>query len=94
MRIPEVRQEMYDLANELREYGLDEEADVLCNLAEETKRRYTGRGRRVSRSMTPAIEQEIRNIHIMYPDTTQLEIARHVGVSDGRVSETLRGFRT
>ncbi len=97
MRIPEIRDNMYEIAKRLRSsepnLALNEEADLIDYLADETRRRVGKRGAITSRPMTPGIKREIHRLAIAWPDMTQLEIARRLDISDGRVSETLAGFR-
>ena len=97
MRIPEVQEEMRQISARLREVGSRRElqgiADRLYALSNELSRRVADRGPRVSRRMSPAIAEEIRALRRDYPSMTQIEIAKRVNVSGGRVSEVLRGKR-
>jgi plasmid maintenance system antidote protein VapI len=43
--------------------------------------------------MTPEVAAKIRQLHEVYPDLTQQQIAERMGVVAGRVSETLAGKR-
>lgn len=88
MRMPEVREQMIEMAER---YGLPE----LRALAEETKRRPR-RTQAVPRSrpMTPELRAEIRSYRAKHPRATQAEIAAALNCNPGRVSETLGGKRT
>ncbi|GJE08380.1 hypothetical protein AOPFMNJM_3717 [Methylobacterium jeotgali] len=43
--------------------------------------------------MTPELRAQIRKFAASFPDLVQSKIAEHFNVSQGRVSETLAGYR-
>jgi hypothetical protein len=86
MRLPEIATRIREIAGER---GIPE----LVNLAEQIGRRTSRRGPTTSRPMTKGLAGGIRLYALAHPGMTQLEIARHFDVNQGRVSETLRGKR-
>ena len=81
--IPEIRQRLYELADEL---GVDE----LRQLADETFRRSPKkRARTRSPKLTPSLAAEIRRYSREHPDAHQQDIANEFDVNHGRVSEAL-----
>lgn len=96
MTIPEVRDRLYELADEHAGSALGAE---LHSLADNLWRRRSSRsrtaGERVeSRPMTPQLAAWIRGYAERNPDETELAIGIHFGVNQGRVSEALYGKRT
>jgi hypothetical protein len=57
------------------------------------RRRHAGPRRVTSERMTPEKRMEIREYARAHPELTQTEITLHLNVNQGRVSETLHGFR-
>ena len=87
MTLPEIRAELLELAVEL-------DCPRLSELAMETLRHRNSYPRKArSKPLTPTLRAEIRQIHSLRPDLTQLAIANMVGVNPGRVSEVLYGRR-
>jgi transcriptional regulator with XRE-family HTH domain len=87
MRLPEVEAR-------LRVLAVQHSIAELHQLADEIKRRpRKPPSKIVSARMTPALKLAIRAAALTYPQLTQLEIAETFGVSQGRVSEILRGKR-
>ena len=88
MRIPEIRDRLYELAIELN-------CPELKLLADETRRRPMVRRRARARfpRMTPAQVEEINTFAFANPDMGVELIARHFGTTCGRISEALRGLR-
>lgn len=88
MRIPEVQDRLRAIAKE--------HADSrIAALADELDRRRGGRrAAATSTPMSPALRLEIRRYAEAHPDASQSDISRVFNVNPGRVSETLRGFRT
>lgn len=87
MRIP-------DISEEMRLLAVQHNIPRLIELADELGRRTSTRAPRSSNKMTKEIEAKIRKLKARHPDMTQLDIAKQVGVNQGRVSETLNGKRT
>ncbi len=81
--IPEIRQRLYELADE---YGIDE----LRVLADETFRRSPKkRAKTRSPKLTPKLAAEMRLYAKDHPNAHQQDIANHFNVNHGRVSEAL-----
>lgn len=93
MRIPEVRKEMRNMADDLDEEGLLDTGERLRELADELVRRPQHRRREhVCRPVTPEVKADV----IRLRETTnisQYEIAKKLNINTGRVSEILHGFR-
>jgi hypothetical protein len=71
------------------------EADELERWADEIARRKpVKRGPRNSRSMTPELEREAREMYLNNPDLTQHDVGTILGINPGRVSEAVRGKRS
>ena len=87
MRLPEVAEELRELA---KEYDIPR----LLELADEIKRRPSMKGERVSKKITPDIRHAVKAIKRKYPNIAQITIAKHLGINQGRVSEILKGKRT
>ncbi|HEU4762905.1 MAG TPA: hypothetical protein VFS74_11340 [Gemmatimonadales bacterium] len=88
MKIPEIRERLHVLAEEL---GVRE----LHRLAEETRRRPYARVAPVkSRPIDPAVRKAVRAYAAAHPDAHQREIGQMFNLNPGRVSESLRGKRT
>lgn len=94
-KIPEGRQMLRDIANELRMAGDHDHADRIIDVVDHLLvRRSPVRGRMptTSNQVTPAIKAQIKRL----ARTTKLhtaEIAAQLGVNPGRVSEVLHGDR-
>lgn len=87
MRLPEVADRLRDLA---AAHGIPE----LRTLASEIRRRpVRRRANPVSTPMSANLRAQIRACARTNPHLTQVEIAEHFGVNQGRVSEALRGKR-
>jgi hypothetical protein len=92
MKIPEVREEMLRIAEEVEDLGFVDIADRLSVLEKELYRRPPVR-RAQRRKKTPP-HNEIRAYAAAHPDLDYQDIARHFGNCDsGRISEALAGFR-
>ena len=88
MKIPEVREELRQMAEQL---GIPR----LHDLADELLRRPTVRKTRVkSTKVTVDVETSIRSFARRNPDMSYVEIARYYNVNPGRVSEAIAGKRT
>jgi hypothetical protein len=84
--IPEIRERLRELAEEL---GCPE----LSDLADELQRaRAVKRAKVKSPPLTPALAQQIRDYAKANPDLHQQDIANHFGVNHGRVSEALNNL--
>lgn len=87
LTVPEVRDRLYQLADEL---GSTE----LRRLADNLWRRRPGRQTRAqSRAVTPELVTAIREFAADHPSMTEHQIGVRFGVNQGRVSEALFGFR-
>jgi len=87
MTIPEVRDRLRELAEEL-------EVDELAELADQLYRRQAEkRAPRRSPVVTAEMAEEIRQFAEQHPDAHQQDIAEHFGVNHGRVSEALNNER-
>lgn len=87
MRIPEIQNRLYELADK---HGIYE----LVNLADALKRRPADKiAPATSTRMTDALRDRIRAMKQDCPALSQAEIARRLYINPGRVSETLRGKR-
>jgi len=81
--IPEIRERLYEIAEE---EGLPE----LAELADETFRNPpVRRAARRSPKLTPALAAQIRVYAKSNPNAHQADIASHFNVNPGRVSEAL-----
>lgn len=88
MTIPEIRDRLHVLADELR-------CEELHHLAEATRRRRPTRVAPVkSRPIDPAVRKEMRAYAAAHPDAHQRDIGQLFNLNAGRVSESLRGKRT
>lgn len=97
MRIPEIRRQLSQAANDLRSGRKtpDKVADAIDRLVPELwrkKPRQMG-GRKVRTPMTPELAQRIRAYAKAHPKADQQEIATEFNVNAGRVSEVLAGHR-
>lgn len=98
MTIPEVRDRMRAIADELRDPLGDADVDMIAAELEQLadalrRRRSRPHAPTVSRNMTPELAQEIRDYAATHPTETELAIGVRFGVNQGRVSESLRGKR-
>lgn len=103
MRIPEIRDRLTVLAEDMRQMALNLalDADELQTkarqieqyVAEMHRRRTKGRAPRSSAELTPALKRQIIAYAKAHPRTAQAKIAEVFNVNIGRVSETLSGVR-
>jgi hypothetical protein len=91
MRIPQVREHLLNLANDIELQGCYSEADRLRSLELELHRRPYVRKARTQRA-TP-LREHILAYAWTYPDADYMQIATACGCNTGRVSEALAGFR-
>ena len=92
MRLPEVRDSLIMISQDNRCPASI--SKMLRILASEIKRRPPVKRAEIkSRKCTPELRKEIRKFSREYPKMSQVEIARHFNVHQGRVSEAVRGFR-
>lgn len=94
MKVPEVANRMRAIADKLKR-SQPSAASELLELAEELRRRPSvgTRAPATSTSMTPELEQEIRDYAEANPGLSQQAIAEAFNVNHGRVSEAIRGKR-
>ena len=93
MRIPEVREKMSAIADELLEDGQLDLGARLHELVAELVRRPQHRHRKhVCRPVTPEIEAKVVRLRST-TGLSQYEIAKQLDINSGRVSEILHGFR-
>jgi hypothetical protein len=93
--IPEVRKQMRGLAGELRFIGLDDMADRLDAMADNTCRVIRApivRGK--AKRVTPVLAARVRAFKKAHPDALQRDIGIVFGIDGGRVSEILSGKRS
>lgn len=93
--IPEARQELLVLADDLDGYGLPTTASTIRSIVEDylTRRSPKRVARRVSAPMTKELAERIRKFAQAAPHLAQTEIAKAFQVNPGRVSEALAGAR-
>jgi len=87
MSVPEVRDRLRELAEELNCEELNELADQLY------RKNAKKRAPRRSPVVTADMAEEIRDYASANPDAHQQDIAEHFGVNHGRVSEALNHER-
>lgn len=88
MKMAEIREELYALAEEY-------EIPRIAELADATFRRPpVKRARARAKKLTEEIKAHIREVYAEHPDWSNRRIGQQCGVDGGRVSETLAGFRT
>jgi len=83
MGIPQVRDRLYELAEELDNEELRELADQMW------RRPAIKRAPNRSPKLTPEMAEEIREYAAAHPTAHNQDIAEHFGVNIGRVSESL-----
>jgi len=94
MTIPEIREAMYLLVDELRSIGQDDRADRLSVLANETTRRSPIRRTRIkSRKITPILKAQIKAMAWVWPSMSMQDLGTRFKVNPGRISEVLSGKR-
>ena len=92
MTLPEIRHQLIKIAADAR-VPSDLSAEIV-KLAMATKKRRSKRSQTTSRKMTSELREAVHAYHAAHPTLSQFAIATHFGINQGRVSETLRGFRT
>lgn len=92
MRIPEIREEMADMALKLQEIGAAGLADKLMFWAHQLVRRPPVRRAPPTRRPRPDPSTLLRYADA-HPQATYMEIGERFGCSTGRVSEALAGYR-
>lgn len=94
MRLPEIRDRLHVLADDLAAAGMGDKAATLRTLADETKRRRAVRRTRAKAHLvTDQTRDRIHTLARANPDWSMFEIGEACGVNQGRVSEVLAGFR-
>lgn len=91
LTIPEVRQRLADIASRCTDPSAKRSIRLL--LVHMRRRPAAKRADVTSQPMTPDLADAIRRYARRYPSASQLQIAVHYGVNQGRVSEALRGKR-
>lgn len=98
MRIPEVRRQLSQAADDLRTGARKPEqiAKLLDFLVTELWRKKSRRkvGKPIRVKLTPELKAEIRTYARVHKDQDLQEIANHFNVNPGRVSEIVSGHRT
>jgi hypothetical protein len=91
--VPQARDELNELADQLEGNGLQAEADRLRQIIEHRLRRepVIRRAPRKSVPFTPELAKAVRKFAQLKPQRTQMEIAQTFGINPGRVSEALAG---
>ena len=98
MKMQEIRDQMFAIADMLdcttrpSRGDTDRAASELRRLAIATRRRFFER-QRIKNRPSQALLERIREYQNAFPDAHMQEIASHLGVNIGRVSEALRGKR-
>jgi hypothetical protein len=88
MKIPQIQARLTELSKELR-------CPEIASLAGElSRRKLVIKAPNHSTPMSNDIRVAIRNAHVDNPELPLNRIAAMFDVNPGRVSETLRGFRT
>jgi hypothetical protein len=95
MRIPEVRDRLYRLADAVEDQDLSTELRFLADQLwrRRSQRSLTADQRIESDHMTPELASRIRRYAKQHPTMTMLAIGREFNVNQGRVSEALYGKR-
>lgn len=88
MTIPEVRDRLYELSDELHQPELRRLADQLWR-----RRPWRQPVRPVHRRMTPELAAEVRAYVAAHPYEPEDVVGTRFGVNQGRISEALAGFR-
>ncbi len=95
MNLREVTSGLRELAEELYKHGEDDWANRVVEYADEIPRRTkVTRAPTTSKKMTIKLRKDIKRMHALFPEKSQRWIGQQIGVDQGRVSETLAGFRT
>jgi len=93
VKVPEVASRLRAIADKLK-LSRPSDANELHELADELRRRSSGpRAAATSTSITPELQQDIRDYAKAHPGLSQQAIAEAFKVNHGRVSEALRGKR-
>lgn len=94
MTVPEVREALFAVAVQLEELQHYAQANEIKRLVGQlTRRPVIQKAVIKSRPATATMHQMIRDYAKDNPDMSQVEIAAHFFVNQGRVSEALRGKR-
>lgn len=94
MRLPEAREELRAVIQELAAEGREELLARLFPVLNAMYRRRRAPERKpIAKPMTPELRAQIRAFANDYPELTQLQIGNHFGVNPGRVSEAVYGKR-
>lgn len=94
MRIPEARDKLWHVIDQLRCIGRDDLAKDCVEIAAAMyRRRKAPEKKSIARRMTPKLKADIRAFADTYPELTQLQIGNKFNVNPGRVSEALYGKR-
>jgi hypothetical protein len=88
MRIPEIRDELLEIAAATGNNRLAHLAHAL------TRRPTTRKAPTRSQRVTPELRREIAEYATANPDMSQVAVGRRFGVNPGRVSEALNGKRS
>ena len=88
MKTPEIQARLIEIAAEI---GNDEIRDLAVKLS---RRKPKSRAVAMSEPMSDEIRHRIRRMHKSNPDLPMSRIAAALNLNPGRVSETLRGYRT
>ena len=95
MRIPEIQARFRELARVIAKGGgtIEIAAEIEMLVDELSRRAAVTRAPVQATPTTPVLRRAIRALHLSDPDLTQAQIARRLGVNQGRVSEALAGKR-
>ncbi len=89
--IPAARQELLEIAVEVRAAGISTSADEIESVVNGLMKRQPPitRADTEHRKLTPKLAGRIRDYHVEFPRLSQQRIANHFNVATGRVSEAL-----
>lgn len=96
-RIPHARELLGGVASDMREHGMDEQADLVDAIVSELMCRRTP-AKPIARAKTRKIDgelvQRVLQHHKQHPHMSNRERGAIFGIDGGRVSEIIQGLRT
>lgn len=92
--IPELREELLNMANDLRVEGASYQAGKLKRIVKQLYRRKSVRKAAIeSAKFTPELKAQVITYANNHPHVSYIKIANRYNISTGRVSEALAGKR-
>lgn len=92
--IPQLREELTDIAIRLRAEQQGPLADAIDEIVQNMHRRKSvRRAPAKQRALTEELRERIRTYAALNPSRTYMEIAGEFNVNSGRVSEAVAGYR-